>query len=73
MKPKNKEKTVYDFAIPENHIKSIVFYQDEERPLWYKNVHIQYYLNSAQGIRKERVSHLVVRCIDDSKEKRVFI
>lgn len=68
---KKQYKNEYDFAIPENHIKSIAFYQDEERPLWYKNVHIQYYLNSAQDIRKDSVSHLAVRCIEDSKDKAI--
>ena len=62
-------KDEYDFAVPENHIKSIAFYQDEEMPRWYKNEHIQYYLNSAKDIRKDNVSHLAIRCIDDSENR----
>lgn len=58
-----------DFIVPENYIKSIAFYQDEEMPRWYKTGHIQYYLNSARDIRKDSVSSLSIRCIDDSENR----
>lgn len=67
LKMKKKHfKNEYNFAVPENYIKSIAFYQNEQMPKWYKKEHIQYYLNSAKDIRKDNVSHLAIRCIDDS-------
>ena len=59
----------YDFVVPENHIKSIAFYQDEETLRYYKSGHIQYYLNSARDLRRDNVSHLAVRCINDSENR----
>lgn len=53
-------------TIPQNHIKSIAFYQDDDNTHWYKNKHYQYFFNSARDIRKNNVSNLACRCIEDS-------
>lgn len=54
-------------TIPQNHIKSIAFYQDDDDIRWYNNRHYQYFFNSARDIRKDNVSNLACRCITDSK------
>lgn len=59
----------YAFSVPENFIKSIAFYQDEELPKWYNSNHIQYFINSAKDIRKDQVGHLAICCIDHSKAR----
>lgn len=64
-------KKEYDVTIPENYIKSIAFYQDEEMPRWYCGEHIQYYINSAKDIRKDNVSCLACKCIEHSDNKAI--
>lgn len=54
--------------VPENHIRSIAFYQDE-KPKWYTAKHIQYYINNANDVRRDEVSHLAFICNLHSKEK----
>ena len=43
-------------TIPQNHIKSIAFYQDDDDIRWYNNKHYQYFFNSARDIRKDNGS-----------------
>lgn len=62
-------KKEYYIPIPENHIRSVAFYQDEDVPRWYCGEHIQYYINSAKDIRKNNVSCLAYRCIEHSDKK----
>lgn len=64
-------KQEYDFQIPENYIKSIAFYQDEDKPKWFNKGHIQFFLNSATDIRKDDVSQLAYLCIEYSKMKSI--
>ena len=65
----NSNKTEHNIIIPENYIKSIAFYQDEQPPRGCTSSHIQYYINSARDIRKDNVSHLAVLCIEHSEKK----
>ena len=58
----------FSYNVPENHIRSIAFYQDE-RPKWYTAEHIQYYINNANDVRRDEVSHLAFICNLHSKGK----
>ena len=60
-----------DFPIPENHINSIAFYQEEAAPRWYSGEHIQYYINSAKDLRKDNVSCLACKCIEHSNNRAI--
>lgn len=54
------------FKIPENYIKSIAFYQNDDTPRYFKKSHIQYFINSAHDIQKNKVSELAYICNSDS-------
>lgn len=60
-------KQEYPATIPQNHVNSIAFYQDNDDLRWYSNKHYQYFFNSARDIRKDNVSNLACRCLVDSK------
>lgn len=53
----------------ENYIKSIAFYQNEETPRYYNKGHIQYFINGAHDIQKNKVSELAYKCNADSSGK----
>lgn len=62
-------KKEYCFPIPENYIKSIAFYQNDKMSYQYCGKHIQYYINSAKDIRKDKVSNLACKCIKHSDNR----
>jgi len=64
-----KYKEEFKISIPENYIKSIAFYQDVATPRYYNGGHYQYFMNSIADIRKDNVSHLANRCIEDSDQR----
>lgn len=51
-----------DVVIPENHIRSIAFYNSEAKAPWYNSRHIQYFINTAGDLWKDDVSHLASLC-----------
>lgn len=53
----------------ENYIKSIAFYQNEDTPRYYNKGHIQYFINGAHDIQKNKVSELAYKCNADSSGK----
>lgn len=55
--------------VPENYIKSIAFYQNEDTPRYYNKGHIQYFINGAHDIQKNKVSELAYKCNADSSGK----
>lgn len=55
--------------VPENYIKSISFYQNEDTPRYYNKGHIQYFINCAHDIQKNKVSELAYKCNADSSGK----
>lgn len=55
--------------VPENYIKSIAFYQNEDTPKYFNKGHIQYFINGACDIQKNKVSELAYKCNVDSSEK----
>lgn len=57
------------FDVPENYIKSIAFYQNEDTPRYYNKSHIQYFINGAHDIQKNKVSELAYKCNADSSGK----
>lgn len=61
----------HDFNVPENYINSIAFYSKEVPPRWFSAGHIQFYINDAQDIRKDNVSHLACVCMDHSDNKTI--
>lgn len=54
------------FLVPENYIRSIAFYETNAPQYRYNSSHLEYYLNNAHDIHKNEVSHLAIKCIDDS-------
>ena len=58
-------------TIPENFISSIAFYITGSIPAWYKQTHLQYFLNSHGDIYPDRVSHLAYLCNEHSNEKPI--
>lgn len=55
--------------VPENYIKFIAFYQNEDTPRYYNKGHIQYFINGAHDIQKNKVSELAYKCNADSSGK----
>lgn len=51
----------HDFSVPENFVSSIAFY-DDEPPRWFKQKHIQYYINSACDVYPDRTSEFACLC-----------
>lgn len=58
-----------NIKVPENFLKWIAFYQQENAPLYFASNHIQYYMNSSHDIRKDKVSHLAIQCMEHSDKK----
>lgn len=59
-----------EFNVPENFISSIAFYGDEP-PRWFKQKHIQYYINSAGDVYPDRTSEFACLCNLHSDGKAV--
>lgn len=57
------------FIFPENFISSISFYNADPPPKWYKQTHIQYFVNPRGDITPDRVSHLACLCNEHSNGK----
>ena len=55
--------------VPENFIKSIAFYQNEDTPRYFNKGHMQYFINAAHDIQKNKVSELAYKCNADSSGK----
>ncbi len=62
-----KKEIPYD--VPENFIKSIAFYQNEDIPRYFNKDHIQYFINAARDIQKNKASELAYKCNVDSSGK----
>lgn len=62
-------KKEFSCEIPENFIKSIAFYQNEDTPKYFNKGHLQYFINGAQDIQKNKVSELAYKCNTDSSGK----
>ena len=59
-----------EFNVSENFISSIAFYGDEP-PRWFKQKHIQYYINSAGDVYPDRTSEFACLCNLHSDGKAV--
>lgn len=55
--------------VPENFIKAIAFYQNDDAPRYFNKSHVQYFLNNAHDIQKNKVSELAYICNSDSSGK----
>ncbi|MDP3387452.1 MAG: UvrD-helicase domain-containing protein [Eubacteriales bacterium] len=64
-------KQEYEVNIPENHIRSIAFYQDDEPMRWYNQTHVQYFLNSGRDVIPDRASLLACKCNEHSSGKSI--
>lgn len=62
-------KKEFTCKVPENFIKSIAFYQNEDTPKYFNKGHVQYFINGAQDIQKNKVSELAYKCNTDSSGK----
>lgn len=56
----------YDFCVPEQHIKSIDFYDDNKVKRYYNQNHVQYFINSSRDLKKDNVGALACKCNGDS-------
>lgn len=69
LKCKNFKKEI-PYDIPENFIKSIAFYQNEDTTKYFKKGHMQYFfINGTHDIQKNKVSELAYKCNIDSSGK----
>lgn len=62
-------KNEFPYDIPENFIKSIAFYQNENTPKYFNKGHVQYFINGVHDVQKNKASELAYKCNTDSSGK----
>lgn len=61
----------YPFTFPENHVKSIAFYETDVPPRYFNQTHVQYFVNRSGDIFPDRTSFLAILCNEHSDGKAV--
>jgi len=68
---KKRSSKEFPVTFPENFVTSIAFYEAEQKPKWYNQTHVQYFVNKHGDVIPDRTSHLAYLCNEHSGGKAI--